>query len=118
MMPDSGAAWASGTVRAPSVRASMAARRREEAVSRAATASILYPAARRAGPSVRARFPAPISVIVGRFARLRGIHGENNKEIGGIAKIADIAGIKTCRLLAFARPALIVKTYACVAQIE
>jgi hypothetical protein len=65
----------------------MAARRREEAVCRAATKSILYPASLSAGPSAWARLPAPIRVMVGLSARLRAIQRENTK-IASNAKIA------------------------------
>ena len=44
---------------------------RDAPVSRKATASIRYPAARSAGPNARARLPAPIKVTVGRRAFLR-----------------------------------------------
>src|SRR5438270_33873 len=63
-MSEVGPASFSDCVRASSVPASMAARRREDAVSRAAMKLILYPAALSAGPSAWARLPAPIRVIV------------------------------------------------------
>jgi hypothetical protein len=36
---------------------------------------------------MRAKFPAPISVIAVLVLRLRGIHRENNKENANITKI-------------------------------
>jgi hypothetical protein len=39
---------------------------------------------------VRAKFPAPIRVMVALFVRLRAIHGEDSKDIAINAKIAEI----------------------------
>ena len=49
---------------------------------------------------MRARFPAPMSVMLDLFVRLRAIHGENNIEIAKTAKIAKIAEIVDLRLAA------------------
>ncbi len=81
-MSEVGPASFSDCVCASSVPASIAARLRDEAVSRAATKSILYPAALSAGPSAWARLPAPIKVIVALSARLLAIQRENIRSCG------------------------------------